>query len=241
MAAVLASGRGAVLSHRSAGRLWKLVPGGDEAIEVTRPRGGRSDRPGVKAHQGPLAADELAELAGIPVTSVSRTLFDLAACVPRHRLERAFNEAEVRRLTDTVSLPTLLERHSGRPGASAIRALLGSRRPAGITRSQLEERFVTFLREYGLPAPRLNVPLHVDGRFWEVDCLWARQRLIVELDGKAFHDTARGFERDRERDRTLLAAGWRVMRITWRQLGDEPDAVAADLRRLLIVAAGSTL
>lgn len=103
----------------------------------------------------------------------------------------------------------------------------------GVTRSELEERFVALLDAAGLPRPRLNADIALRGRFIEADCLWPTQRVIVELDGRGTHSTALAFEKDRERDRLLLVEGWRVMRVTWRQLRDDGPVVIADLRRLL--------
>jgi very-short-patch-repair endonuclease len=165
---------------------------------------------------------------------VSRTLFDLAAISTKRQLEKALNEAEVLRLTDKLSVPDLLERYPRRPGSAVLRALLRDGAAArGITRSELEDLFVAVLDRTDLPRPRLNADVAVGGRIFEVDCLWAEQRLIVELDGRVVHGTNLAFEKDRERDRLLLVDGWRVTRITWRQLRDDAPGVIADLRRLL--------
>lgn len=171
--------------------------------------------------------------AGIPVTSVSRTQFDLAATLPRRQMERVMNEAEVRGLTSRLSLPHLLERYPGRRGNATLRELLADEAPGGITRNDFEEDFVAFLDAYRLPRPRFNATVSLRGRFFEADCLWEAQRLMVELDSRAVHGTERAFESDRQRDRILLAEGWRLARITWRQLRHEPEAIAADLRRTL--------
>lgn len=232
IAAVRASGAGAVLSHRSAGELWRVVPLRGLRPEVTRPRKHKA-RSGVLAHQASIPPDEVDEIEGIPITSVFRTIFDLAAVAQKREVERAFHEAEVRRLTDRVSLPMLLQRHPGRRGAAVIRELLADRRPTGITRNDFEERFVAFLDAHGLPRPLLNGTLPLRGRLLSPDCMWPRERLLAELDSREVHDTDRAFEGDRKRDRELLAEGWRSTRVTWRQLRDEPEAVAADLRRLL--------
>jgi very-short-patch-repair endonuclease len=183
--------------------------------------------------RGSLPADEIEVVDGIPVTSPSRTLFDLAAVQTNRQLERAMNEARVRRLASRLSLPQLLERYPRRRGAAKVRGLLGSKRPGGITRNDFEELFVAFLDANGLPRPRLNATLAIRGRFLEPDCVWDQQRLLLELDGREVHGTDEAFEGDRERDRILLAEGWRSTRVTWRQLHDEPAAIAADLRRLL--------
>lgn len=239
MAAVLACGDGALLSHRAAGRLLGILPLGNGLPEVTRAKGWRS-QPAIVQHRSPLFADEWEVVDGIPVTGLSRTLLDLAAVLSRERLEQAMNEAEVLGLTDRVSLPMLLERYPRRPGTVVLRAILGDARKArGVTRRELEAMFARALAKTDLPRPRRNAPVATAGRFFEVDCLWQAQRLIVELDGGFVHGTWRTSERDRERDRLLQADGWRVVRITWRQLRDDAPAVMADLRKLLRRSAGA--
>ncbi len=106
---------------------------------------------------------------------------------------------------------------------------------AAVTRSELEERFLEFVASAGLPRPEVNAPVQVAGAWIEVDCLWRAQRVVVELDGRAVHATGTAFERDRARDRALQVAGWRPVRVTWRQLAREPLALEADLRVLLAV------
>jgi predicted transcriptional regulator of viral defense system len=234
MAAVLAVGDDAVLSHRSAAALWGIRPTSGSRVEVTAPRGVRS-RAGLRAHQAPLGPDEVTTRDGIPVTTPPRTLLDLAAVVPPHHLERALNEAERQHLADSLSLDSLLHRHPTRAGRAALRrALERAQRGAGITRSELEDRFLAFLDLHALERPATNVPIALQGATVEADCLWRRHRLVVELDGYATHATRAAFERDRARDRRLQAAGWRVVRITWRQLHEEPREVAAELRALLV-------
>jgi very-short-patch-repair endonuclease len=231
IAAVLAAGDSAVLSHRSAAALWELRPSG--TLELTS-AGDLRLRPGIRVHHLPLPADEVTCVRAIPVTTVPRTLFDLAAVLPRAQVERAMNEAEVRRLTDHLCLADLVNRHRGRKGIAMIRAILETLNAgAQVTRSELEMRFLTFLRKTGLPRPEVNASLFVAGRWIECDCVWRDRRVIVELDGRASHDTAAAFERDRARDRTLQARGWRLVRITWRQLHDAPESVAYDLKALL--------
>jgi len=201
--------------------------------EVTRP-GGFRPRRGIVGHRSPVPSDEASSVNGIPVTSVSRTLLDLAGVLTMQQLERALNEAEVLRLTDKLSVPDLLERYPRRSGSAPLRALFRDRTAVrGITRRELERRFQVVLDGTDLPRPRRNAHVSVRGRFFEADCLWAEQRLIVELDGRESHGTDLAFEKDRERDRLLLVEGWRVTRITWRQLRDNAPTVIADLRRLL--------
>jgi very-short-patch-repair endonuclease len=232
MAAVLASGEGAVLSHRSAARFWRLLPPVVERIDVTHP-GRRVRRDGIVGHRASLREDEWAIEDGISVTSPFRTIFDLAAVVSIRELERAWHEAEVRQLTDRVSLPLLLERYPGRRGTRVLRELLGSGEPVGISRNEFEEAFLALVDACGLSRPRMNADLSLRGRFIEIDALWEHHRLAVELDSRGVHGTKMRFETDRQRDRILVAEGWRTMRISWLQLRDEPDEIAADLKLVL--------
>lgn len=180
-----------------------------------------------------VAHDERMVEDGIPVTSPFRTIFDLALVLDRRALERAFHEAEVRGLRDRVSLPVLLERYPGRRGARNLRALLEEPEPVGFTRNDFEEAFVAFVDAHALRRPRMNADLALRGRFFQVDALWEDERVAVELDSRSVHGTDRNFESDKQRDRILLAEGWRTIRITWRQLKNEPAEVAADLRSAL--------
>lgn len=168
------------------------------------------------------------------MTSVPRTLFDLAAVSSVENVEFALREAEYRQLRDRLSLPDLLARYPGRRGARAIKACLARRaEQPGRARSPLEEVFVPFLRCYRLPLPRLNAWIELAGSWKQVDCLWEAEQVVVELDGYAGHATRIAFREDRARDRRLHVAGYDVVRIAWAQLEDEPDAIATDLRTLL--------
>jgi very-short-patch-repair endonuclease len=235
MAAILAAGPDAVLSHRSAAALWGIRSTSRRRIELTVPRAIRS-RSGIEIHRGRLPLDEVVVFHGIPVTTPPRTLLDLASVVPRRHLEHALNEAEVLRLTDPLSVAELLRRYSRRTGTAALKRLIEDKTiGTDITRSELERRFLAFLDDHGLPRPRVNALIEVGGRALEIDCTWPEQRLAVELDDRATHATSAAFERDRARDRILQAAGWRVIRVTWRQLHEEPAAVAEDLRTLTLL------
>jgi predicted transcriptional regulator of viral defense system len=232
MAAVLAGGEGAVLSLRDAGSLWGIRPSSRPRIDVTTPRS-RRPRPGIQFHRSPLPSDEVTTMDGIPVTTVPRTLFDLAT-VPRPRqLERALNEAEIRHLWDELSLLDLLRRYPRRAGSRVVRTVLEARNAgAKVIRSDLEVEFLEFVDEAGLPEPEMND--EVEGL--EVDCVWREQFVVVELDSRTFHLTAAAFEQDRERDRILQAAGWRPVRVTSKQLKHAPARLQADLRKLLYPA-----
>ncbi len=175
---------------------------------------------------------------GIPVTSAPRTIFDLAAVGTKGQVERALHEAEVLRRYDPLSVADLLRRYPRRPGSALLREVL-EQRGAGATINDFEEDFSALLERHGLPRPRFNADLVVGDRNLKPDCLWVDERLIVELDGREAHETAEAFEQDRERDRLLLLDGWRVMRVTWRQLREREAAVSADVRRAL--SQGSTL
>ena len=233
MAAVLAGGEGAVLSHLSAAARWRILENRAKP-EVTVPRMRRS-RPDLRFRVATLLPDEVTTVDGIPITTVPRTLLDLAAVVDAHRLERAFNEAEYRRLDDALSVADLLERHPSRRGSASLRALLEEvAHDQGITRHELEHRFLAFVDETGLLRPRRNAAIEIEpGRWIEGDCVWPEACLIVELDSRAAHGTRSRFESDRERDRLLAVAGWTVVRVTWRQLHRHPRGLAADLRALL--------
>jgi hypothetical protein len=230
MAGVLAAGPGAVLAGRSAAALWRMRDSARPVVEVVSPR--RLALPGIEAHRIALPDDEVTIEAGIPVTTPARTLLDLAAIVSPQHLQAAFNEAEVRRLASPTSLDALLARYPGRRGTRALERVLDNHHKNGqtIPTSILERRFLTFLDASGLPRPAtINRP----SDHGELDATWPEQRLIVECDGFATHGTREAFERDRAKDRALQAAGWRVVRITWRQLTADADTLAAQLNALL--------
>ncbi len=234
MAAVLASGDEAVLSHAAAAAHWGIrSPNFNRPIDVTTPRACRS-RTLLRRHVAGLPADEVMVERGIPVTTVPRTIFDLAAVGPVDQVESALRQSEYLRLHDRLSLHDLLERYPGHRGARSVRVALGRRveRP-GRSRSPLEERFLPFLDRHGLPRPRLNAWLQIPAGMVQVDCFWPEWMNVVELDGWAGHGTRVAFREDRARDRRLRVAGYGVTRISWAQLDDEPLAVAADLRSLL--------
>jgi very-short-patch-repair endonuclease len=234
MAAVLSSGPRAVLSHRSAAALWGLRGYSERRAEVTIPHKSTSSKL-VRRHQSLLLEDEITAEAGIPVTSVPRTIFDLAAVESTDGVQSLLREAEFRRLWDRLSLRDLVERYPGKRGARAVRVALGrlESEPAGRKRSPLEERFAFFLRRHSLPLPRFNDWILLGEKRVQVDCRWPAARHVVELDGWKGHGTRSAFREDRGRDRRLVAAGYSVTRLTWGQLDDEPAEVAADLRAIL--------
>jgi very-short-patch-repair endonuclease len=234
MAAVLASGPGAVLSHQTAAALWGVRNAWHGAVHVTVPSKSRSTKL-VRRHHLVLPRDEVTVHEGIPVTTVPRTVFDLASASSIDEVEVAIRQVEFLRLYDRLSLLDLLERYPGRRGTARVRVALAriEALPSGRVRSPLETKFLPFLRRYRLPRPRLNHWIAVGERRFQVDCHWVGTRQVVELDSWQAHGTRSAFREDRTRDRILRTAGYEVTRISWAQLDDEPGAVASDLRRLL--------
>jgi hypothetical protein len=231
MAAVLASGDGALLSHRSATALWGIWGSGAGEVHVTVPRKSRSQR-SIRRHFSLLPDDEREVHDGIPVTCAARAVLDLAGDKGEAAAEAALRELEYLGIYGRVSLPVLLKRHPNHPGVAACRDALERVRedPGGRLRSPLEELFLPFLDAHHIPRPRLNAWLTLGEDRFQVDCLWPRARLIAELDGFQSHGTRRAFRSDRRRDRRLGAAGYRIVRITEDQVAREPGPLSADLR-----------
>jgi very-short-patch-repair endonuclease len=226
-AAVAGSGEGAVLSHEAAADLWGLRASKGREIDVTVPVNRRGVE-GVRVHRAKLDQTEITKRGPIPVTTPTRTLLDLASQVDKRSLERALREAIYLRLTTTASLTSCLSTHKGRRGTKLLSKLLPGAN-TGRLRSDLEQDLLTFLRKHKVPLPEFNS--EIEG--FEVDCLWRAHRLVVELDGGAAHDTPHGFENDRARDEQLVAAGWRVIRVTRSRLRDQAPTLASHLRRLV--------
>jgi very-short-patch-repair endonuclease/predicted transcriptional regulator of viral defense system len=228
MAAVLAAGPGAALSHASAAALWEIRPSAATRIDVTvRTPGGR-DRPGLRIHRATrLRSAEAKRHHGIRVTTPARTLLDLASSMPRRALERALDQAEILELFDLRALHEVIDAHRGERGAGVLAAALGDHHAGTtVTRSALEEAFLALCAAHALERPQTNV--RVCGL--EVDFLFAARRLVVEADGYRFHRTRNAFERDRERDAILARAGYRTLRFTHRQVTGAPAKVAETIR-----------
>ncbi len=187
----------------------------------------------IEIHSSSLPADERTVLDGVPITTVSRTLLDLATVLDPVRLLNAINEAEKQGMTSPLSLPDLLERHGGGRGTATLRRVL---RDAGygVTDHELEELFARFVVDRRLPPPELNGWVTAGDVHYSPDCLWRAQRLIVELHSARHHGTVPAVARDATRDRRLLLAGWRVIHVTWAQLVSPREA--ADLERDLRTA-----
>jgi very-short-patch-repair endonuclease len=225
MAAVLAAGPGAALSHASAAALWDLRRSAATIVDVSVPsRAGRMKRPGLRIHRPrTLRGSEITTRDRIPVTTPARTILDLAPGLQPHRLERLLDQAEILELTDYPALGAMARAHPGHRGAKRLaRVLAEYEAGATLKRSDLERLFLALCDEHDLPAPHVNHP--VAGK--EVDFLFAEQRLIVEADSWRFHKTRQAFERDRGRDAMHLRAGYRTLRLTDRQLERRPREVA---------------
>jgi hypothetical protein len=224
LAAVMSCGAGAVLSHRAAARLWEIRHSDSGLIDVTVPsqNGRRSRRQGLRVHRsGRLAAEEVTVRHGIPVTTVARTLLDLADVLDDQALRRAVTEAEYRNIFDLTALIAVVQNNPGRRGAKLMRAVEAA---GHRTRSPLEGRFLSFIERWGVEEHEANVWL--EG--YEVDFLWRRVGLVVELDGLREHGTRAAVRRDRKKDRVLWRAGFRTMRLTDDAL-DAEEEVLADL------------
>jgi very-short-patch-repair endonuclease len=228
VAALLAVGPGATLSHASAAALWGIRPRGRGRIDVTVARRVKPRR-GVRIHAvRALPPSDVTRHMGIPVTTPARTLLDLADVLPRRALARAVHEAEVQRLVDHRQLRDQVERCRGRRAAAILAALLADG-PAPA-RSDLEDRAIELFAQHGLPKPRSNV--RVEGI--EVDFLFADARLIVETDGDRYHHTHFARRNDADKQARLEAAGYRVIRLTWDQVTKRPAQTAARIMRALI-------
>jgi hypothetical protein len=241
LAAVFACGPRAALSHRSAAGLHGLRRNSRAKTEVIVPGRATRRHAGIQVHRSIRLdpAHDVTAVDAIPVTTVARTLLDLAAVVPRRALERALDQAEILRVFDLNALRDQIDRNPGHPGAGRLRATL-DQHDAGTTPtwSEFEERLYVVLDAAGLPRPEVNahVILPDGGPVIRPDFVWRAAKLAVEADGYKTHGTRAAFETDRERDQRLHAGGWRPLRITWRQLEREPDRLTALLAGLLDAA-----
>jgi len=236
-AALLACGSGTVLSHGSAAELIGLWDKRPAPVDVIPPNWAGRKIQDIRWHQVLLpSAEEIEIREGIPCTTPARTLVDMAGRLGRPALRRMVEQAAVLRLLDVAEVDRVLAR-GRRRGAPQLRLILDAwRNESGSRprlRSALEARLLPQLIEAGLPRPRCNVPLQLDGHRLEVDLLWEQHRLVIETDGEQTHGTRAAFQRDRWRDQLLVAAGYRTARVTWRQVTDEPAAVVARIRRML--------
>jgi hypothetical protein len=229
MAAVLACGPDALLSHRSAALLLDLLQMTETRIDVSV-LDNRRTRRGLRIHRnGRLDEEDRMVSSGIPVTSVARTLLDLAGVVRPRMLERAVDQAERLQVFDLRAVERVRERNPRRRGLAALDQVLTHYAGPTPPPSELERIFLDLCRRAQLPSPAANC--FIAGS--EVDIAWLDRRVVVELDGYEYHRTRQAFERDRVRDSSLQIAGYRVLRVTYRRLMREPEQVIVELRSLL--------
>lgn len=224
LAAVLACGAMAVLSHRSAAALWDMRQTSRTAVDVIVPGARRRSRSGITIHGHRVIGADVTVVRGIPVTSPARTVLDLAEVIDPRGVERTYERAGKLRLLDAAQAQALLERSNGHRGAGLFAKLLERDLAAPAEAlSELELMFCELVREAGLPAPQVNVL--VEG--YLVDAYWPEAGLVVELQGHAYHSDRASFERDNEKHVRLRLAGFELLPFTYRKVADEPEWVLA--------------
>ena len=231
-AALLSVRRGAALSHHSAAILWGIRPedSGDGFIHVLLPGTSLDDRDGIRLHRTALLEPpDIRVRDGLPVTSVARTLLDLAPLLTLRELERALDQALIHRLVTLDDIRRLLKRSGRHRGRRRLTTIIDGFTTTTFTRSQAEELFLKLVRQAELPQPLTNVRRHG----YEIDFLWPEQNVAVEIDGYAFHAGRRAFEEDRVKDERLGKAGIPVIRLTWRRLQREPLAAMVSVAQAL--------
>ena len=234
MAAVLAGGPAAVLSHTSALHLWSLIRGdAPHPVHVTIPGSGRGRRPGIAFHRVHfLAEDEHTTVDGIATTTPARTLVDAASMLGSHEIEQALARAEREGLIRTAEFVGLPDRYPRRPGMAMLRSLLQQQNSPHFTRSEAERRCLELLRAADLPRPHTNVPVGP----YELDLFWPDEGVAIEIDGHAYHSSRSRFEGDRLKDNWLRARGIEVIRLTWRQITRDAVATAVQIGQSLALA-----
>lgn len=234
IAAVMACGRGAVLSHLDAAALWRIYESLGIAVHVTTTSRGGRYLPGIHAHRArKLDPADVTIKDGIPVTTVARTLIDLTDLLPTDRILRAVREAEYLKLLDLDTLIAAVERANGRKNLTELHQALERHTPGQIVRDELEHRFQELRHRGGLKQPLTNLKVKTGRRTYTVDCLWPDEGVAVELDGRAAHIRAAAFEEDRARDAALAAIGLLPLRFTWYRVTCEGEEVLAELNATL--------
>jgi Transcriptional regulator, AbiEi antitoxin/REase_MTES_1575 len=234
MAAVLAYGPRAVLSHRSAAALHGIRPDNRPKTDVTVPSPSARSRPGIVVHRSTtLQPADITTIDSIPCTSLARTLLDLTDDVDWTGVERAVSQADMLGIFDLSTVEEGLSRATGRHSAGVLQSVLAEYAGPTLTENELEARFLALCRAASLPKPEVNAWITLDdGIAYKIDFLWRAERLAVETDGWRSHGTRQAFENDRRRDRRLRLAGWDVVRFTWRDVEREPGEVTAVLAKL---------
>jgi len=234
VAALLYVREDCVLSHRTAAAMWGFAQPSAGPVEITLAGRNVRQRPGLTVHRvQDLDARDVRLREGIPVTAPARTLIDLAAVGSDHDVVQAIAQARVLRLCSDPDLDAAMAECPGRTGTSRLRRILRSDAGPALTRSEGERRMLRLADQAQLPRPQVNTRL----LNYEIDFLWQESKLVLEVDGHAFHAHRSAFESDRRRDQVLVAAGYRVVRVTWRQLVWEPIAVISRVAQALALAA----
>ncbi|HEV3376849.1 MAG TPA: type IV toxin-antitoxin system AbiEi family antitoxin domain-containing protein [Thermoleophilaceae bacterium] len=240
IAAVMASGPGAVLSHLDAAALWEIYESRGANIHVTTTTRSARRLPGVRVHRSRrLDPTDITVKDAIPVTTVARTLIDLTDLLPSDRILRAIREAEYLGLLDLDTLFAAVQRAHGRHNVKVLKQAIERHRPGQIVRRELEHLFLELVHQAGVRQPETNVKVRTRHRSYEVDCLWREEGVAVELDGRAAHARATAFEEDRARDAALSAIGLRPLRFTWYRVTREGADVIAELEATLAQAGRS--
>lgn len=231
MSAVLRCGGDCRVSHMSAAVLHAVITAAaHQTVEVTMPRRRRRRIAGVRIHRvRDLRPDEVTTLDGIPVTTPARTLLDIAETMSTRDVEQALARGLRMRLVTREDVRLMVERHPRHRGAPLLRRLLATEGGPAFARSEAEEKLLRIIRSASLPPPELNAM--VVGH--EVDFVWRSARVVAEVDGYAFHSSARSFAADRRRDAELAAAGYRVLRFTWADVTDGQLSTAVRLAQAL--------
>jgi hypothetical protein len=226
LAAVLACGEGAVLSHRSAVALWGLMPWDERHPEVTVAGTAPRRRPGIRIHRSTtLDRRDVTRHEGIPVTAPARAILDVAGDLPPRAVRRLLREGQAQRRVNPRQVDDVLARGGRRPGAPVLRAALAE--GPTPTRSELEDAVLGLIVGAGIERPKINAPLRLDGRRVVPDFLWTDRRLVVEADGRRWHETPAARRDDAERQAVLEAHGYRVLRVSWQQAIGQPDQTLA--------------
>jgi hypothetical protein len=238
LAATLACGPNAVLSHASLAALMNVRESSATLIDVTAPGRAGRQREGIRIHSAnTLRPADRTDWAGIPCTTAARLIVDMAGVLRPASLEFLIHRIQTSRLFDRAAVIAAIAHAPGRPGTASVRRILGlSSAEEDEIRSEDERRLVRLCRAAGIPAPQCNRWIAVEGAGpggFEVDACWPAQRVIVEVDSRDFHDSERAWENDRYRDRLLTLAGWTVIRVTSRDLRERPGAIARQLGSLL--------
>jgi hypothetical protein len=238
MAAVLACGPGALLSHAAAAALHEIRSTAASRIDITVPHPYLLTRPGIRVHRHTeLTAADATQLDGIPVTSIPRTLLDLATVLTQPQLERACEQAVLEDSFDMRAIGKLLARSHGRRGVRRLRAVLArGDLGANVPASGLERRFRDLCENAGLPPPEINRYLLLGDEYHKVDFLWRRQRVVIEVDSTRYHSTGWQRRRDAGRDALLLAHGFASTRVTEDQIQHRPELAARTVAALLAPA-----